>query len=167
MMKISTNPSVWLFLITFVLVFYGMGGGLCRKLRQLRDLAFDWGERVPRLSPGPRPSYHRLHGHSHARRDHIDNSPPLVSTSVYSPVDDLGGYRVATGHLGFHRHHSVADPGTIECGRLVTATDRPLAGYKFLVSPSATHCQCISFSVDDVRIAAGKCQAQFQSLTNR
>ena len=141
------------------------GGGLRGKLRQLPDLASDRGERVPCLSPSPRPSDHRLHGHSDARRDHIDNSPPLVSTSIYSPVDGLAGYRVAAGRLGFHLHHSVADPGTIECGRLVAAADRPLARDQFLVSPSATHCQCISFSVDDVRIAAGKYHAQCRSLT--
>ncbi|MEY2561804.1 MAG: hypothetical protein QOG51_2219, partial [Verrucomicrobiota bacterium] len=135
------------------------GGVLRGKLRQLPDLAPDRGERVPCLSPSPRPSDHRLHGRSDARRDHFDNSPPLVSTSIYSPVDGLAGDRVAAGRLDFHRHHSVADPGTIECGRLVAAADRPLARDQFLVSPSAIHCQCISFSVDDVRVAAGKCQA--------
>lgn len=136
------------------------GGGLRGKLRQLPDLASDRGERVPCLSPSSRPSDHRLHGHSAALRDHINNSPPLVSTSIYSPVDGLAGYRVAAGRLGFHRHHSVADPGTIECGGLVAAANRPLARDQFLVSPSATHRQCISFFVDDVGFAAGEiCQS--------
>lgn len=82
-------------------------------------------------------------------------------------MDGLAGDRVAAGRSGFHLHHSVADPGTVECGGLVAAADRPLARDQFLVSPSAIHGQCISFSVDDVHIAAGKCQAQCRRLANR
>ena len=135
------------------------------KLRQLPDLASDRDERVPCLSPGPRPSDHRLHGHSDVRRDPIDHPPPLVFTSINSPVDDMAGYRVAAGRLGFHLHHSIANPGTVECGGLVAAADGPFARDQFLVSPGALHRQCISFSVDDVLVAAGKYRAQCRSLT--
>ena len=64
------------------------------------------------------------------------------------------------GSLGFHLYHSVADPGTIECGRFVAAADRSLARDQLLASPIAKHCQRVSFSVDDVRTAAGKSPAQ-------
>jgi hypothetical protein len=166
-MQTSTKTSFWLFLITFALVFYGMGAASVESFVNYPT----W----PLIGANEFRAYHRALGPLIIGYMVI---PMLVATILtillvwfrpasIPPVDGLAGDRVAAGCLDFHLHYSVADPGTIECGRLVVAADRPLARDQFLASPSATHCQCISFSVDDVRIAAGKCQAQCRSLANQ
>ncbi|MEY2564450.1 MAG: hypothetical protein QOH88_2643 [Verrucomicrobiota bacterium] len=142
-------------------------GGVRGKLRQLPDLASRWCKRVSCLSPSLRPSDHRLHGHSLARRDRIDHPTPSVSTSFDPLTDDLVRSGVAVGGLDFHLHHSVADSGATERGRLVAAADRPFARDQFLVSPSAVHGKRISFSVDDVGIATRKGRAPSRSRTSR
>jgi hypothetical protein len=73
-MQTSTKISVWLILITFALVFYGMGAASVKSFVNYPT----W----PLIGANEFRAYHRLHGHSDARRDHIDNSPPLVSTSI-------------------------------------------------------------------------------------
>lgn len=155
-MQTPTKASVWLFLITFALVFYGMGAASVESFVNYPT----W----PLIGVNVFRAYHRALGPLIVGYMVI---PMLVATILtilllwFRPASIprwMVWLAIVLQLVVWISTVTIQLPiqGQLSADGLSLPLIEPATREQFLAPPSATHSQCISLLVDDVSSAAGK-----------